>query len=213
MMIRLKDILLEIGDDDLITQIEQEIMFIKSRFRDAESDDKDRQEPGHERELETLIPIAKKYGIAKAKEIYKATRKYTARNYGRMNKSLRKGKSPGGSAEIDQYVEVAPKFTGSKLYRGLGRELYEKILASKPKTLTDPAFMSVTSDLGTAQSFAKRTGKGGILVLTGNLSKAARAPLGTIHEWDTSEQEYIFPRDIRMDITRYANDMIEAKVI
>jgi len=34
-----------------------------------------------------------------------------------------------------------------------------------------------------------------------------------MHEWDTSEQEYIFPRDIRMDITRYANDMIEAKVI
>ena len=212
-MIKLKDILFENSDDDLITQIEQEIIFIKSRFRDAESDERDRQEPGHERELETLIPIAKKYGIAKAKEIYKATQKYTARNYGRMNKSLRSGKSPGKAALIDQYIEVAPKFTGSKLYRGIGRELYEKILANKPKTLTDPAFMSVTSDIGTAQSFAKRTGKGGMLVLTGNLSKAVRAPLGTIHEWDTSEQEYIFPRDTRMEITRYANDMIEVKVI
>lgn len=212
-MIKLKNILLEIGDGDLITQIEQEIIFIKSSFRDAESDERDRQEPGHERELETLIPIAKKYGIAKAKEIYKVTQKYTARNYGRMNRSLRSGKSPGNAALIDQYIEVAPKFTGSKLYRGIGRELYEKILANKPKTLTDPAFMSVTSDLGTAQSFAKRTGKGAILVLTGNLSKAARAPLGTMHEWDTSEQEYIFPRDTRMEITRYANDMIEAKVI
>ena len=212
-MIKLKDILFENSDDDLITQIEQEIIFIKSRFRDAESDERDRQEPGHERELETLIPIAKKYGIAKAKEIYKATQKYTARNYGRMNKSLRSGKSPGKAALIDQYIEVAPKFTGSKLYRGIGRELYEKILANKPKTLTDPAFMSVTSDIGTAQSFAKRTGKGGMLVLTGNLSKAARAPLGTMHEWDTSEQEYIFPRDTRMEIARYANDMIEVKVI
>ena len=212
-MIKLKNILLEISDDDLITQIEQEIIFIKSRFRDAESDERDRQEPGHEREIETLLPIAKKYGIAKAEEIYKATRKYTARNYGRMNKSLRSGKSPGKAALIDQYIEVAPKFTGSKLYRGIGRELYEKILANKPKTLTDPAFMSVTSDIGTAQSFAKRTGKGGMLVLTGNLSKAARAPLGTMHEWDTSEQEYIFPRDTRMEITKYANDMIEVKVI
>ena len=212
-MIKLKDILLEISDDDLITQIEQEIIFIKSSFRDAEDDEKDRQEPGHERELETILPIAKKHGIAKAKEIYKTTRKYTARNYGRMNKSLRSGKSAGGSALIDQYVEVAPKFTGSKLYRGIGRELYEKILANKPKTLTDPAFMSVTSDLGTAQSFAKRTGKGAILALTGNLSKAARAPLGTMHDWDTSEQEYIFPRDTRMEITRYADNQIEVKVL
>ena len=212
-MIKLKDILFENSADDLITQIEQEIIFIKSRFRDAESDERDRQEPGHERELETLLPIAKKYGIAKAKEIYKATQKYTARNYGRMNKSLRSGKSPGKAALIDQYIEVAPKFTGSKLYRGIGRELYEKILANKPKTLTDPAFMSVTSNIGTAQSFAKRTGKGGMLVLTGDLSKAARAPLGTMHEWDTSEQEYIFPRDTRMEITRYTTGLIEVKVI
>jgi hypothetical protein len=212
-MIKLKDILIERSDADLIAQIEQEIMFIKSSFRDAEDDEKDRQEPGYERELETLLPIAKKHGIAKAKEIYKTTQKYTARNYGRMNKSLRSGKSAGGSALIDQYIEAAPKFTGNRLYRGIGRELYERILAGKPKTLTDPAFMSVTSDPGTAQSFARRTGKGGVLVLTGDLSKAARAPLGMMHAWDSSEQEYIFPRNMRMEITRYADNQIEVKVI
>ena len=31
-MIKLRDILIEISDDDLITQIEQEIIFIKSSF-------------------------------------------------------------------------------------------------------------------------------------------------------------------------------------
>lgn len=91
----------------------------------------ERQQPGYKRELNRLLPIVKKLGIEKTKELNEATQGYTANLYGRMNKSLRADKLPPKAVLIDQYIEVAPKFAGSELYRGIGKELFQTILSAK----------------------------------------------------------------------------------
>lgn len=138
---------------------------------------------------------------------------YTARLYGRLNKSLRSGQVPQRTTLIDQYLEVAPKFTGNKLYRGIGKELFQTILSTKSKTLIDKAFMSVTADYTTAKYYAKRSGKGGVLTLTGALYKAAQAPLPMAFSETEGEMEFIFPRNIRMKIISIDGDEIQVKVL
>lgn len=206
-MIKLKD-LLE-GTDDLVQQIEQELLrfdLIQSKYHKEE-----RQQPGYKRELNRLLPIVKKLGIEKTKELDKAVQGYTATLYGRLNKSLRADKLPPKAALIDQYLDVAPKFTGSELYRGIGKELFQTILSAKSRNFIDKAFMSATEDYTTAESFARRTGKGGILILTGAINKAAQAPLPM--SMPEGEAEFIFPRNTRMEITKIDGDEIHVKVL
>lgn len=208
MMIKLKDLLKE-SDSDIINQIEQQLFrfdLLQSEYYAEE-----RREPGYKRELSRLLPIVKKLGIEKTKEIDKAVRGYTSTLYGRMNKSLRADKLPPKAALIDQYVEVAPKFKGSELYRGIGKELFQTIVSSETKNFIDKAFMSTTEDLATAEHFAKRTGKGGILILTGALNKAAQAPLSYLFE--DGESEFVFPRNTRVKITKIDGDKIYATVL
>jgi hypothetical protein len=206
-MIKLKD-LLE-GANDIVHQIEQELLrfdLVQSKYHNEE-----RQKPGYKRELNRLLPIVKKVGIEKTKELNKAAQGYTASLYGRMNKSLRADKLPPKAALIDQYIEVAPKFTGSELYRGIGKELYQTIITAKSKNFIDRAFMSTTEDYTTAEHFARRTGKGAVLVLTGALNKAAQAPLPMMMA--EGEAEFIFPRNTRMEITKIDGDEIHIKVL
>ena len=129
-----------------------------------------------------------------------------------MNKSLRSDKLPAKASLIDKYVEVAPKFNGSALYRGIGKEFFQNIISSESKIFTEKSFMSTTTDLSTAEHFARRTGKGGILILTGLLNKAVEVPLG-IFEKGSYESEYIFPRNTRIEITKIDGDKIYAKVL
>lgn len=206
-MIKLKD-LLE-ASNDVVDRIEQEIFgfdFLQKRYYKSE-----RQKPGYKRELARLLPIVKKLGFEKAKEIDKVVQKYTATTYGRMNKSLRADKVPANATQMDQYIEVAPKFTGSELYRGIGKELYQTIITAKSKNFIDKAFMSTTEDYTTAEHFARRTGKGAVLVLTGAIKKAAQAPLPL--DLEQGEAEFIFPRNTRMEITKIDGDEIFVKVL
>jgi len=206
-MIKLKD-LLE-GANDTVAQIEQELLrfdLVQNKYHNEE-----RQKPGYKRELNRLLPIVKKVGIEKTKELNKAAQGYTASLYGRMNKSLRADKLPPKAALIDQYIEVAPKFTGSELYRGIGKELYQTIITARSKNFIDKAFMSTTEDYTTAEHFARRTGKGAVLILTGALNKAAQAPLPMMMA--EGEAEFIFPRNTRMEITKIDGDEIYVKVL
>lgn len=210
-MIKLRDILKEVGEgtDNLVQQIEQELLrfdLIQTKYHKEE-----RQQPGYKRELNRLLPIVKKLGIEKTKELDKAVQGYTASLYGRMNKSLRADKLPPKAALIDQYLEAAPKFTGSELYRGIGKELFQTILSAKSKNFIDKAFMSTTENRATAEHFAKRTGKGGVIILTGAINKAAQAPLSMSIE--KGESEFIFPRNTRMEITKIDGDKIHVKVL
>lgn len=208
-MIKLKDILLEIGADNLVQQIEQELFrfdLIQTKYHKEE-----RQQLGYKRELNRLLPIVKKLGIEKTKELDKAVRGYTASLYGRMNKSLRADKLPPKAALIDQYLEAAPKFAGSELYRGIGKELFQTILSAKSKNFIDKAFMSATEDRTTADHFAKRTGKGGVIILTGAINKAAQAPLPM--SMKEGESEFIFPRNTKMEITKIDGNEIHVKVL
>ncbi len=206
-MIKLKD-LLE-GADNLVQQIEQELLgfdLVQTKYHKEE-----RQMPGYKRELNRLLPIVKKLGIKKTKELNEAMQGYTASLYGRMNKSLRDDKLPPKAALIDQYLEAAPKFAGSELYRGIGKELFQTILSVKSKNFIDKAFMSATEDRTTAYHFARRTGKGAVLILTGALNKAAQAPLPMMMA--EGEAEFIFPRNTRMEITKIDGDNIHVKVL
>lgn len=206
-MIKLRH-LLEAADD-LVYQIEQELLrfdLVQDKYHKEE-----RQQPGYKRELNRLIPIVKKLGIEKTKELDKVVQGYTATLYGRMNKSLRADKVPAKASSIDQYIEVAPKFSGTELYRGIGKDLFQTILSSKSKNFIDKAFMSATEDYTTAETFARRTGKGGILILTGALNKAAQAPLPMMMA--EGEAEFIFPRNTRVEITKIEGDEIFAKVL
>lgn len=206
-MIKLKD-LLE-GANDTVAQIEQELLrfdLVQNKYHNEE-----RQKPGYKRELNRLLPIVKKVGIEKTKELNKAAQGYTASLYGRMNKSLRADKLPPKAALVDQYIEVAPKFTGSELYRGIGKELYQTIITARSKNFIDKAFMSTTEDYTTAEHFARRTGKGAVLILTGALNKAAQAPLPMMMA--EGEAEFIFPRNTRMEITKIDGDEIYVKVL
>ena len=206
-MIKLKDILE--GTDDLIKQIEQELLgfdLVQTKYHKEE-----RQQLGYKRELSRLLPIAKKVGIEKTKELDNAVQGYTATLYGRMNKSLRADKMPAKATLIDQYIEVAPKFNGKELYRGVGKDLFQTIISSKSKNFIDKAFMSATEDQGTAERFAKRTGKGGILILTGAINKAAQVSLPM--SMKEGESEFIFPRNTRMEITKIVGDKIHVKVL
>ena len=211
-MIKLKHILTEIGEgakSDLVYQVEQELLrfdLVQDKYHKEE-----RQQPGYKRELNRLIPIVKKLGIEKTKELDKAARGYTATLYGRMNKSLRVDKVPAKASLIDQYIEAAPKFSGTDLYRGIGKDLFQTILSSKSKNYIDKAFMSATEDYATAERFARRTGKGGILILTGALNKAAQAPLS--QEMAEGEAEFIFPRNTKIEITKIEDNKIFAKVL
>ena len=201
-MIKLKT-LLE-GSNDVVYQIEQELLgfdLVQNKYHAEE-----RKKPGYKRELSRLVPIVKKLGIDKTRELDEAVQGYTASLYGRMNKSLRAGKTPTKVALIDQYVEVAPKFSGSELYRGIGRELFQTILTANTKSFIDKAFMSATEDYTTAEHFAKRTGKGAVLILTGNLKKAAQAPLPMAMA--EGEAEFIFPRNMSMEITKIDGDVV-----
>jgi len=211
-MIKLRDILFEDileNANDLVYQIEQELLkfdLVQNKYHAEE-----RKQPGYKRELNRLLPIVKKLGIQKAIEVDEAMQGYTASLYGRMNKSLRADKLPPKATLIDQYIEIAPKFSGSKLYRGIGKELFQIILSSKSKNFIDKAFMSTTEDLSTAEQFAKRTGKGGVLILTGASSKAAQAPLS--YSIKSGESEFIFPRNTRVKITKIDGDKIYATVL
>ena len=208
-MIKLVNILEKV--DDVVDRIEQEIFrfnFLQKRYYKSE-----RQKPGYKRELARLLPIVKKLGFEKAKEIDKVVRKYTATTYGRMNKSLRADKVPANATQIDQYIEVAPKFTGSELYRGIGKELYQTIITAKSKNFIDKAFMSATKDYATAEHFARRTGKGAVLVLTGAIEKAAQAPQSVAFDDEEGEAEYIFPRNTRMKIIKIEGEKIFVKVL
>lgn len=206
-MIKLKK-LLE-GANDLIQQIEQELLgfdLVQTKYHK-----KERQLPGYKRELSRLLPIAKKVGIEKTKELDNAVRGYTATLYGRMNKSLRADKLPAKATLIDQYIEVAPKFSGKELYRGIGKDLFQTILSSKSKNFIDKAFMSATEDYTTAEEFASRTGKGAVLILTGALNKAAQAPLPMVMA--EGEAEFIFPRNTRVNLTKIEGDVIYMTVL
>lgn len=206
-MIKLRH-LLEAADG-LVYQIEQELLrfdLVQNKYHNEE-----RQQPGYKRELNRLLPIVKKVGIEKTKELNKAVQGYTSTLYGRMNKSLRADKVPAKSSLIDQYVEVAPKFSGTELYRGIGKELFQTIISSESKNFIDKAFMSTTQDKGTAEGFARRTGKGGVLMLTGALNKAAQVPIPVFEA--EGEGEFIFPRNIKVEITKIEGDKIIAKVL
>ncbi len=206
-MIKLKD-LLE-GADKLVRQIEQELLrfdLVQTKYHKQE-----RQLPGYKRELNRLLPIVKKLGIEKTKESNEAVQGYTASLYGRMNKSLRADKLPPKVVLIDQYLEAAPKFAGSELYRGIGKELFQTILSAKSKNFIDKAFMSTTEDYTTAEHFARRTGKGAVLILTGALNKAAQAPLPM--SMKDGESEFIFPRNTRMEITKIEGNKVYVKVL
>lgn len=208
-MIKLRNILEKV--DDVVDRIEQEIFgfdFLQKRYYKSE-----RQKPGYKRELARLLPIVKKLGFEKAKEVNKATQKYTATSYGRTNKSLRADKSSPTATLIDQYIDAAPKFKGRELYRGIGRELYQTIISSNSKTLIDKAFMSSTEYYSTAEHFSRRTGKGGVLVLTGALDKAAQAPQSVAFDDEEGEAEYIFPRNTRMKIIKIEGEKIFVKVL
>jgi len=210
-MIKLKDILFEDileNANDLVYQIEQELLkfdLVQNKYHAEE-----RKQPGYKRELNRLLPIVKKLGIQKVKELDSAVRGYTASLYGRMNKSLRADKLPPKATLIDQYIAIAPKFSGSELYRGVGKELYLTIITAKSKKFIDKAFMSTTEDYTTAEHFASRTGKGAVLILTGALNKAAQAPLPMMIA--EGEAEYIFPRNTRMEITKIDGNTIYVKV-
>jgi hypothetical protein len=207
-MIKLKNLLKE-SNSDIIHQIEQELLrfdLVQDKYHAEE-----RRKPGYKRELNRLLPIVKKLGIEKTKELNKAAQGYTATLYGRMNKSLRADKLPPKAALIDQYIEAAPKFSGSELYRGIGRELFQTILSAKSKNFIDKAFMSTTEDYTTAETFARRTGRGGVLILTGALNKAAQAPLPLM--MSEGEAEFIFPRNTRIEITKIDGDEIHATVL
>lgn len=208
-MIKLRNILEKA--DDIIYRIEQEILGFNTTDKKYYSSERRKQ--GYKRELARLLPIVKKLGFEKAKEIDKATLKYTASSYGRTNKALRADKSSPTAALIDQYIEVAPKFKGRELYRGIGKELYQTIVSSKPKTLIDKAFMSSTTYMSTAEHFARRTGKGGVLILTGALNKAAQAPQLMAFDDEEGEAEYIFPRNTRMQIIKIDGEKIFVKVL
>lgn len=206
-MIKLRH-LLEAAND-LVYQIEQELLrfdLVQNKYHNEE-----RQQPGYKRELNRLLPIVKKVGIEKTKELNNAVQGYTSTLYGRINKSLRADKVPAKSSLIDQYVEVAPKFSGTELYRGIGKELFQTIISSESKNFIDKAFMSATQDKGTAEGFARRTGKGGVLMLTGALNKAAQVPIPVFEA--EGESEFIFPRNIKVEITKIEGDKIFAKVL
>ena len=206
-MIKLKDILE--GTDDLIKQIEQELLgfdLVQTKYHKEE-----RQQLGYKRELSRLLPIVKKVGIEKTKELDRAVQGYTATLYGRMNKSLRADKLPAKTTLIDQYIEVAPKFSGKELYRGIGKDLFQTIISSKSKNFIDKAFMSATEDYTTAERFASRTGKGAVLILTGALNKAAQAPLPMAMA--EGEAEFIFPRNTRVNLTKIEGDIIYMTVL
>jgi len=206
-MIKLKDILTE--SNDPTQQIEQELLGFD--LLQPKRYEENRSLPGYKRELNRLMPIVKKLGIEKTKELERAVGGYTATLYGRMNKSLRADSIPPKAALIDQYVEVAPKFKGKELYRGIGKDLFQTILSSKSKDFIDKAFMSATENLATAEHFATRKGKGGVLVLTGAISKAAQAPL--YYRYKDGESEFIFPRNTQLKITKIDGNTIYATIL
>jgi len=206
--VKLRDLIPE-GLDDLTGEDELVYQTEKIIFNPKEPSDELRKETGYKRELSRLLPIVKKFGIKKAREINKAVRKYTATGYGRMNKSLRTGKLPSNASLIDQYIEIAPKFKGSKLFRGIGKDLFQYITSLQSKKIIEKAFMSVTKDRSTADSFANK-GKGGILILTGALNKATQAPLPYMYR--DGEAEFIFPRNTRLEIIKVRGSEIYTKV-
>lgn len=203
--------LLEGNDADIINQIEQDLFYFK--YYEKKYHKKEREQQGYKRELKIALPMVKKFGFDKAAEMYKAAKKYTATVYGRMNKSLRADKTPAKTNLIDQYIAAAPKFKGTVLYRGIGKELYQKLITTKSKNFIDKAFMSSTTEYSTAEHFAKRTGKGAVLVLTGALAKAAQAPNSITIGDSEGEAEYIFPRNTRMRITKIEGDKIHIKIL
>jgi hypothetical protein len=209
-MIKLRK-LLEVSDADLINQIEQDIFYF--RIFEKRYHKELREKQGYKRELKIVLPIVKKLGFERAAEVYRAARKYTATVYGRMNKALRADKTPAKTDLIDQYIAIAPKFKGNMLYRGIGKELYQILTTTKSKTFVDKAFMSSTTEYSTAQQFAKRTGKGAVLVLTGALSKAAQAPETIDVNNGEGEAEYIFPRNTRLKITKIDGDKIHITIL
>jgi hypothetical protein len=67
--------------------------------------------------------------------------------------------------------------------------------------------------MSTAEHFARRTGKGGVLVLTGALNKSAQAPQLMAFDDEEGEAEYIFPRNTRMKIIKIDGEKIFVKVL
>ena len=73
--------------------------------------------------------------------------------------------------------------------------------------------MSSTTYMSTAEHFARRTGKGGVLVLTGALNKAVQAPQLMAFDDEEGEAEYIFPRNTRIKITKIDGNKVHATVL
>lgn len=158
-------------------------------------------------------PLVDAVGVKKAGEIKKATRRYEASAYGRMNNSMRSGATPKNSDLIALYIQYMPKFKGSTLYRGVGKDFFNTLEVGE--TFTDMAFVSTTSLKNVALHFAKRKSKGGLLVITGATNKAAMMPASMPEligkPW--GEGEYLLPAGSTFKVLSKEHDIVELQLI
>lgn len=163
-----------------------------------------RSKPEYKETMETAQYLVEGLGKERALEAWKTTDKYTATTYGRLNKSLRDGKVPKNTKQIDDYVEHAPKVQKDVVYRGVDATVWNTL--KNGTTFTDKAFVSTTTDRDTAKYFSGRKKKGGILIIEGVKNKAARVP-------KSRESEFLLPRNSKFQVVSLKDDEATVRLI
>lgn len=174
---------------NIVDEIEYKILRLdlyQERYRDDI-----RQRPEHQHQLAILLELSKHHPIEHLSKIFDAIRRYSVSYYGRMNNSLRSGKLPSSTNLIDQYVAGAPKIQSDVVYRGLGRDAFNSLTPGE--MFVDPAFVSTTGDIKTAEYFSKRKQKGGVLVIHGVAGIA-------VPGIRIGEDEYLLPRNSKFKV-------------
>lgn len=156
--------------------------------------------------LRLVLPIARALGAAQAIKSFWAVGQYTTTFYGRMNTSLRAGKLPKGTADIDAYIRHVVPITANVVYRGVGKEFFSTLEVGN--TYTDAAFVSVTSSKDIATYFSKKGRKGGVLEISGVKSVAVPAAA-----CNPDEREYLLPRGSSFKVISIEGSSVKIKFI
>lgn len=213
----------EVDVQDNVDFIEEYILNMHNFYSwDTEEDKEEtRRKEVEQRKLEYYknfmgiwLPLFKKWGNEKGLKVFRAVELYSTNNYGRTNNSLRNNKIPPKALLVDEFIKEGPKFTGSTLYRGLGRDYFRSLL--ELENFTEPAFVSTTEDEGVARYFSKRRLVGGILVITGKVGLAASLTdslkISKYSKITEGEHEYILPRNTKFTILKKTKDTIWVRI-